>query len=42
LKAQNDKTHWEKKLADEQAKVKQVDETAKVLQDEFSVSGIMT
>lgn len=35
--AQNSKTHYEKKLADERAKVNQVEETARVLEDEFKV-----
>lgn len=38
MKAQNDKKHWESKLAEEEDKVKKVEDAVKVLQEEFTVS----
>jgi len=35
--AQSNKTHYEKKLAEEKSKVKGVEDTARLLEDEFKV-----
>jgi hypothetical protein len=37
LVAQNEMAHYEKKLKDEQTKVGEAEETAKILQEEFRV-----
>jgi hypothetical protein len=38
MKSQNAKQHYEKKLAEEQTKVREAEEVGRILQDEFMVS----